>query len=385
MVAWRSKLFYFLFFAAAACLIPFLSLYYESHGLTGRQIGTLIGLVPVVTLLSAPLWGALADITQNARLSLLLAIGGSWLAVLLMSRFTTFSGLLPAVLLYAFFLSPIVPLIDNTVLAGLGERKADYGKLRLWGGVGWGVAAALLGPVLQRAGLQWTFYGFLLFMAATLVVVWQMPAIKAPAEQKYGAGLRLLLASPAFLLLLAVAFIYGISLTVMLNYLFLHLEQMGASRTMMALSLTVATASEIPLWFASAWLLRRWGVRWMMAVALLVTAVRAFGYAVMWTPWLVLPISLLHGPSFALMWSAAVALADRVAPPGLRATAQAFLGAATMGLGAAVGALGGGILYDEVGPALLFHMVGILLLGSLLLFGGLAGVAGRRRARVIGE
>jgi MFS transporter, PPP family, 3-phenylpropionic acid transporter len=209
-----------------------------------------------------------------------------------------------------------------------------------------------------------------------------MPAIKAPAEQKYGAGLRLLLASPPFLLLLAVAFIFGISLTVMLTYLFLHLEQMGASRTMMALSLTVATASEIPLWFASAWLLRRWGVRWMMAVALLVTAVRAFGYGLMWTPWLVLPISLLHGPSFALMWSAAVALADRVAPPGLRATAQAFLGAASMGLGAAVGALGGGVLYDEVGPVILFHLVGLLLLGSLLLFGALSWAVSSKQSTV---
>jgi MFS transporter, PPP family, 3-phenylpropionic acid transporter len=381
MVLWRSKLFYFLFFAAAACLVPFLSLYYASHGLTGRQIGLLVGIVPLVTLVSAPLWGALADVTRNQRLSLMLAIAGSWAAVLFMSRFTTFAGLLPAVMLYAFFVAPIVPLMDNSVLASLGERKEEYGKLRLWGGVGWGLAAALLGPVLQRAGLQWTFYGFLLFLAGTLVIVWQMPVVKGPIDQTYGAGLRRLLANPPFLLLLGVAFVFGVSMTIMLNYLFLHLEELGASRTLMALSLTVATASEIPLWFASSWLLRRWGVRRMIGVSLLITAVRAYAYTYMSAPWLVLPISLLHGPSFAIMWTAGVAFADRVAPPGLKATAQSILAATSMGLGAAVGALVGGVLYDEVGPVVLFQMVGTLLLLSVLLFGGLERVvsSGRRK------
>jgi MFS transporter, PPP family, 3-phenylpropionic acid transporter len=385
MAMWRPKLFYFLFFGAAACLVPFLSLYYESHGLTGRQIGLLVGVVPLVTLVSAPLWGGLVDITRNQRLSLLLAIAGSWTAVLFMSRFTTFAGLLPAVILYAFFLAPIVPLMDNSVLAGLGERKADYGKLRLWGGVGWGLAAALLGPVLQRAGLQWTFYGFLIFMAATLAAVWQMPVVINPVEQKYGAGLRRLLANPSFLLLLAVAFVYGISLTIMLNYLFLHLEKLGASRTLMALSLTVATASEIPFWFISSWLLRRWGVRRMIGVSLLVTAVRAFAYTFMSVPWLVLPISLLHGPSFAILWSAGVAFADRVAPAGLRATAQSIFAATSMGLGAAVGALVGGVLYDDVGPVVLFQLVGILLLFSMLLLGGLDRLISSSRRVVISE
>lgn len=41
------KAFYFFFYAAAASLIPFLSLYYEHLGLNGRQIGLLTGLMPL--------------------------------------------------------------------------------------------------------------------------------------------------------------------------------------------------------------------------------------------------------------------------------------------------------------------------------------------------
>ena len=69
--------------------------------------------------------------------------------------------MLAAVILYAIFIGPIAPLVDNAVMALLGERRSEYGRVRVWGAFGWGGAALLLAPMLQRAGLAWAFYGFL--------------------------------------------------------------------------------------------------------------------------------------------------------------------------------------------------------------------------------
>jgi len=374
----RPKIFYFLYFAAAASLMPFLSLYYQSLGMTGRQIGALTGVVPLVMMFSAPLWGGLADVTQRHRLSLLLAIAGTWAAVLALSQPVTFSGLLLLVMVYAFFIAPIIPLMDNSVLALLGTRKAEYGRLRVWGGLGWAVAATLLGPVLQRAGLSWAFYSFLLFMFATFIVAWQLPVLPGAAGQAYRAGLRILLTSPRFLLLLAVALVYGVSLSIFLNYLFLYLEALNASRTLMALSLTTATISELPLWYVTHRLMQRWGINRMLAIALLAMCIRAFAYAVITIPWLVLPINLLHGVSFALLWAAGVASADAIAPPGLGATAQGLFAGMVMGLGASLGAFAGGAMYDTIGPVALFQATGVMLLAALLLF-AMVRLAPRRR------
>ena len=46
----RPKAVYALYYAALACLIPFMTLYYQQKGLSGTQIGVLAGIIPLITL-----------------------------------------------------------------------------------------------------------------------------------------------------------------------------------------------------------------------------------------------------------------------------------------------------------------------------------------------
>ena len=57
----KAKLFYFIFYAAMAALSPFLTLYYQSLGLSGTQIGLLAGLGPPHRQPHAHLGSATAD------------------------------------------------------------------------------------------------------------------------------------------------------------------------------------------------------------------------------------------------------------------------------------------------------------------------------------
>lgn len=365
----RPKAVYFFYYAGLACLAPFMSLYYLERGMSGAQIGVLSGMIPLVTWLSAPFWGGIADARSRHRAVLLLAIAGLWAAVVALFFADTFPLLLSMVIGYAFFIGPIVPLVDNAVMAILGKDKSDYGRVRLWGSVGWGVAATALGPVLERAGLAWAFYGFLFFMAINFVVSAGLPMkIVAGTRQAYTSGLGILAHNGRFLLLLLVSLVFGITLGVQLSYQFLFLEELGASRTLMALSLTVTTVSEIPFWFVSSRLLRRFGTNRMIALALAATVVRNLALGAMTVPWLVLPISLLHGPSFAVLWAAGVADADAAAPPGLGATAQGLFSGMMFGLGSALGGFLGGPAYEAIGFARLFTILGWLALAMLVVF-----------------
>jgi PPP family 3-phenylpropionic acid transporter len=230
------------------------------------------------------------------------------------------------------------------------------------------LAATALGPLLERAGLSWSFYGFLAFMAATFVIAAQLPMGLSSVRQAYATGLGILARNGRFLLLLAAALVYGITLGVLLSYQFLFLEELGAGRTLMALSLTISTFSEIPFWFISSGLLRRFGGNKMIAFGLLATAVRMFALGIMRDPWLALPISLLHGPGFAVIWAAGVADADAAAPPGLGATAQSLFSGMIFGLGAALGGFVGGPTYEAIGFAALFSILGWLSMAMLATF-----------------
>ena len=363
-----GKAFYFVFFGAAACLIPFLALYYQSLGLSGREIGFLSGIVPLITMVGASIWSMISDATGKHRLLFLISLCGVWLSVLLMTQAATFVQLIPVVMIYALFFSPIIPLTDNSVMAMLGEQSSEYGRIRVWGAYGWGIAAVIIGVVVERYGLQWGFAGFLSIWIFLLFIGSKLPMAVASAGGKFWQELQILLSDRSWFLFLLVALIEGMSLGIFLSFLFIYLEEIGASRTIMGFTLLTATLSEIPIFLYSRKLLKRWNAPFLLALSLLFTVIRAFAYVNMTAPWQVLIINLLHGLTFSLMWTAGVAYANQLAPPGLGATAQGVFAGTVMGLGSALGAFSGGIIYDAYGAVVAFQWAGFASLMALILF-----------------
>lgn len=181
--------------------------------------------------MSAPLWGGLADATHEHRRLLMLAIAGTWTAVLVLSLATRSFWLVPIVVVYAVFMAPIVPLVDNAVIAMLGERKTESGKQRVWGAVGWGVAAPVAGLLIDGNGLDWAFYVYLLLMLGCLVVATRLPVDHTSIGRHFWRGVRVLTTNRqwnAFLLTVMVGFL---AMAFEMNFLFLYLDEVGASTT----------------------------------------------------------------------------------------------------------------------------------------------------------
>ena len=284
-------------------------------------------------------------------------LGGTLVAVLLLSATTAFLWLVLVIITYAFCIAPIMPLVDNSAVDLLGERKDQYGKLRLWGALGWGVAAPLLGWLVERAELHWVFYGFIILMFGGLVVAWRLPISQVSIGSKFWSGLRLMMTDWRWLVFSGAVLVGGIGSAMIGNYLFLYLDGLGAGETLMGFALTVATVGELPVLFFSDRLLVRFGGRGLLLLSLLAYAVRALSYAFIQSPWLALPIQLLHGPTFS---------------------------GVMYGLGGTFGALIGGVLYEALGAALMYRWAGVGVLVGLVLFAfassGLAGSKARRAA-----
>ncbi|MEA3441831.1 MAG: major facilitator superfamily domain-containing protein 6 [Chloroflexota bacterium] len=376
--AFWAKAFYFCFYAAAAALFPFLVLYYDSLGLSGYQIGLLAGILPLVTLFSAPLWGGLADRSQRHRSLLLTAIFTTILTVFLLSKSSAFIWLIPLVVIFAFFIAPIMPIVDNSVMELIADQKDRYGKLRLWGSIGWGVASPFIGWFIERSGLSWAFYGYMILMSASLLIAVQLTVSQAGIGSKFWVGLRSLLSNPGWALFLFAVFVFGFGSAVINNYLFLYMDDLGASKTLMGLSLMFATISEVPVLYFSGRLLNRFGYIGMMIFAMSLLAIRLLAYSLIQNPFLVLFAQLLHGPAYSALWVSGVFYAANNAPRGLGATAQGLFAGVLLGLSAAVGAFAGGILYENIGSAAMFRLVGFfVVLGT-----GLFLLVGRRKLRM---
>ena len=151
---------YFCYYVAIGVLMPYWALYAAHLGLAPSAIGV-VAAAPMLTKIVAPnLWALLAD--RGGRHLLAVRAGAllAALAALLLPGAGQFSTLLAATLLFSFFWNAILPQIEVITLDRLAQdgRSAAYGRVRLWGSIGFIAAAAglgdfLAGPQIDRAPL----------------------------------------------------------------------------------------------------------------------------------------------------------------------------------------------------------------------------------------
>jgi PPP family 3-phenylpropionic acid transporter len=362
------SIYYFLYYAAISFLYPYLALFYQGQGLTGGQIGLLAAILPIIAFFGAPLWTGIADAIHRHKAAAVIAILGAATMALILPGVATFAGLILAVGLLAFFMSPIGSLTDSAILSLLGERKEKYGRVRLWGTLGYGVVAPLAGELIGRYGLQWAFWGYAILMLAGLLIAIPIPFRQSRSSGSFLGGMRSLFANQPWMLFLVMVFIGGVGMATINNYLLIYMEGLGASKSLMGLALMVATASEIPALFFGNQFLRRFGARGLLIIAMTTIGLRLIFYSLTTLPWVVLLIQLVHGLTFAIILIAGVSYADQVAPAGMKATTQGMFSGTLMGFGAATGGLLGGVLMERFQPAGMYGIVGAIVLVSLVAF-----------------
>jgi PPP family 3-phenylpropionic acid transporter len=366
-----AKAFYFCFFGAMGGYLYFLSLYYKQLGLDDRQIGLLAGIPPLITLIGAPLWGQLHDRLGGRRWLLPAACLATLPLVFLISQARGFVPLVSLTLVYAFLATPIAPLGDHMTLTLLGDQRQRYGEQRIWGAVGFGLSAWATGALSERYDLSWivvVYMGGMAHCALTAFRLGGVSAAPAPAEPR-SAGLGILARQRVWQLFLLSMLLAGASISAFNSFYPLFLQSLGAGETLFGFSIAIATLSELPIFFFSARLLRRWGAGGVLILALSIYILRWLFYSVAWTPELALAGQMLHGLSFSALWVAGVSYAQQQSPPGLGATAQGVFNGILYGV-SAIGSVVGGLIYADAGPAALFQTAALATGLALLVFLG---------------
>jgi MFS family permease len=136
---------------------------------------------------------------------------------------------------------------------------------------------------------------------------------------------------------------------------------------MISLANVLAAISEFPVLFFSAVILKRLGNRGGLLMGYAVYAFRWAVLALVRLPVVALVTQGLHGLSWGVVTVGSVAYVKTHSPKGLEATGQSLLSAASGGVGAVVGALGSGWLYDHFGAERLFLVTSLCCGAGLLM------------------
>jgi MFS family permease len=190
------------------------------------------------------------------------------------------------------------------------------------------------------------------------------------------SGFSQIVRDPQWRLFLLITLVTGTGSTFINHFLFIYYDAIGGTGTLRGIALTIATVSEVTILFTADRLMRRFRPGTLMLVALAAVGIRMTLYGVISNPVVALLPQLLHGLSFGLLLVSGVALARRLAPEGMRATAQAVFAATHMGAGGIASAILGGVLYRYFPVPALFFVGGLILIAAVIVF-ATAGSAGR--------
>lgn len=372
-------------YAALGAVLPFVTLLFRDRGLGFSRI-SLVFLASSTMMLVFPfLWGMLADrfVPLNrlfAVINLLacLALGG----LLVQARFV---GGLIAFACYIACLYPTFSLLNALSFHHLPHPGENYGLLRAWGSVGWIVPflpISLWTAFKPEAGLGfilWLGMGLCLVMA--LLSFWlphtpprAKPHTAAPdslagsvptrdsapsAEGKthgrppkspraaegepgtgalaasgwYGPALRRLLVDPNYLVVLGSIFLVSGSFSLLTFYSPPFLEDLGVPRPWIGPAQATGVLLEIVLFQWQPLLMRRWNYTTTILLGAGFLVLRHLLFGFLDDPWILSLSYTLAAFVVVFYYTGVNLLANAIAPPEVRATAQTLIALFALGLG----------------------------------------------------
>ena len=344
--------------------IPYLSLWLKDLGYTVAIIGVLVSLQACTRLYAPYLWGWLSDHTgQRARLLQISAgialicsfglahhSGPVWLAVVLLLMFTHTSSMMP------MSEAALTQLVSHSGV--LDARR--YGRIRLWGSMGFLASVLAAGWWFDRHGMTdfvfWT-WGTLLLLNFS---VWSIKNTREThAKQLPAPAMMPELRRPHNMWFFVTLFFHVLTHIPLYSFYSLYLDGLGYSKMVIgalwALSLVVEIWAFLTLgrwlhWFSlSRWILIcAWVL--LLRMVLIASSNHPFGL-------LVLALAqVLHLFTFAVHHSVVTSWLTQHFTPRLRGRAQALY--ATVGYGATgiLGSLGGGLLSQHFGLSAVFWL-----------------------------
>jgi PPP family 3-phenylpropionic acid transporter len=365
----RIRFFYLLTQGALGVYLPFINVYLDQElGLSGRQIGVLAAVSPVMALLVGPMWGAAAD-ARGSRLQVLrMAISGAAVGSLLLALPQSFVLLVPAMILFALFQVAIIPLGDSLIAAAAVRRQVHYGELRLWGSIGYALGGLIYGQVGNLLGLRTLFPGYALLMALAVPVAWQMVRREPPPARAEVDRPLALLKNRTLTLFFIVAGLAAIGIAGGYLFLYVFLGTLGAGAGLMGAVSAVGALAEVPFMIWGGRLIKRWGARPTFAAGAGLFALGWVLYAILQTPALAPLIQLLIGAGMGLLWPAGVTYVAREAPAGRDATAQSLLNATMYGVAPLMATQLAGNVFDVAGPRVVLGVSAGTMAAGVLLF-----------------
>jgi MFS transporter, PPP family, 3-phenylpropionic acid transporter len=344
------RILYFLFFCSTAAWLPLISKFCAARGLSGTQTSLVLSISAIMMFAVQPLYGMLSDKIGYKRTLLIssLLASVSYLGYLYDAGY---GWLLFVTAFMSLFYNAIQPLLDSISLQlGRENPNFSYGSLRIAGAAGWAMTGIVTGFAIDDISINVIFVVsavtmFLVFIAANFLEGKDDEKNTSP-ENPFRYFTKVI-GNRSLLFLLLCVFLVSTCATTIWYYYSIYMDEIGASSGLTGFGLSFQGLCELPLFYFSAAIILRIGLKTTLVITIFATALRLLLYHVIKNPIAAIPIELLHGLSWSLFWVACVESVNKLVDPKWMVTGQSMLYVAYFGAGMIAGNYLTGYLHDN--------------------------------------
>jgi len=347
---YRLAGFYLLYFTALGALVPYWAPYLKHLGYSPVEIGELVA-VFMATRIAAPLVaGWLSDRTGRRMVLVRIATVASCVAFAGVFLGRSYAWLALVSGLFSFFRSATLPPYEAVTLNHLGSQAERYGRLRLWGSLGFIIGVVTLGALLERFGNPVLLPAVLVLFVAIAALSFTIPGHRGHPSVGEPPRLMTILRRPDVLGLFAVSVLMVASHGPYYTFITIHLEASGYPKSQIGPLWGLGVLAEIGMFLVTGRLLHRFSARALMTASLALTALRWTLIALFVDHLAVLLFAqTLHAFSFGLFHAVNIHIIHRRFTGPLQARGQALYASVSHGLGGALGSLASGYAWSSMG------------------------------------
>ena len=376
------------FGVVGAVFYPFYAVAMIDRGLSAGELGLLTAATALVSSAVGPAWGHLADRVVGRRAGLAIGEISSAIGILLFA-FGDLNAAIAGSLLMAIAGAASNSSADALALGIARDGGPRFAVTRAVTSFTYAITAIAAGVAIRDGGGSSIVPFLAVGLCCTILPIpflkdksviaahRSAPSRSAPsrtassrrtrhsARDRFGSVSELLRIAPAMVPFVAIIFLEALCAASFYRLGPVRINEVGGDAAMLGLGATLAAFIEVPFMIAAARMLKGIGLRRGFAAATAIMGVITASVALFDSALSLTLLRLAEGAVFAIALMCAVEVVDRLVPRRLHATGQSLYHSAGT-LGAALGGIVAGVLYDTAGSTVVFVASGAGLLITAL-------------------
>ncbi|XP_050548934.1 major facilitator superfamily domain-containing protein 6-B-like [Daktulosphaira vitifoliae] len=409
------KITFFLLDFGTAPINPMLTTIAKQRGIPVFIIGIIFTFLPILNVLVRPLAGY---VTDRWRCRKAFCMGASFINAFLtpalhfipsltdqqksdgVDILTTWSfWLFLSIMMLRSILWMVGDVLQDAIcIEILGEDKEKYSLQRIYGAFGCGLSTVFTGwcvDLYSQGQIEKNYLPAYLISMVSLIVhvfaVYGLDSRQISSSKNMSKEIGKVLSDVKVLFYLLWSVIGGAFTAFIWFYLYIYIDDLAKFyhperkpwiKTIQGLTFTIqCCVGELPIYLWSKYILRKIGHMTAFSIGFLCFGIRFYLYSVIIDPVWVLPVELLNGVSFAILFLSGISYAAKVAPPGSEGTLQGLFGMAFQGLGISIGCFVAGFTFDKIGSLNSFRLMSYVAFASFLVQVIINQLVQRRRTK----